>query len=266
MMPLYAQTQLRPAQKNSHHTPPCWLVWLHGFFGDRREWQQVARALPDYPQLFIDLPGHGGSATIQVNDFAAVSQRLDVTLVAHNISRYWLIGYSLGGRIAMYHACHGNSAGLSGLIVEGSHPGLTDPVQRQARLQSDEQWVQRLHQQPLHQLLTDWYCQPVFASLSHSQRQQLIALRTDNQINNLHQLAGMLQATSLGRQPDLRPALTRLTIPFYYLCGEYDSKFRALAQSLTASYSLITAAGHNAHWENPQQVAQHVAVLLRQHV
>ncbi len=41
----------------------------------------------------------------------------------------------------------------------------------------------------------------------------------------------MLEATSLAVQPDLREALNALAFPFYYLCGERDSKFRALAQA-----------------------------------
>lgn len=40
-------------------------------------------------------------------------------LKEYDINHYWLIGYSLGGRIAMYHACFGETSGLMGLIVEG---------------------------------------------------------------------------------------------------------------------------------------------------
>ena len=49
-----------------------WLVFLHGFSGDRNEWRKVGDAFPAWPRLYLDLPGHGGSADIAVQDFAGV--------------------------------------------------------------------------------------------------------------------------------------------------------------------------------------------------
>ncbi len=46
-----------------------WLVFLHGFSGDRNEWREVGDAFPAWPRLYLDLPGHGGSADIAVQDF-----------------------------------------------------------------------------------------------------------------------------------------------------------------------------------------------------
>ena len=45
-----------------------WLVFLHGFSGDCHEWQEVGEAFADYSRLYVDLPGHGGSAAISVDD------------------------------------------------------------------------------------------------------------------------------------------------------------------------------------------------------
>ncbi len=72
------------------------------FSGDSREWQTVGAAFSAYPQLYIDLPGHGGSRDVRVSGFAEVSLRLEKTLAHYHVRDYWLIGYSLGGRIAMF--------------------------------------------------------------------------------------------------------------------------------------------------------------------
>ncbi len=53
-------------------------------------------------------------------------------LVSYNILDFWLVGYSLGGRVAMMAACQG-LAGLCGVIVEGGHPGLQNAEQRAER-------------------------------------------------------------------------------------------------------------------------------------
>lgn len=236
-----------------------WLVFLHGFSGDRREWQLAGERLGDYPRLFLDLPGHGESASIAVSGFSDLSDLLNCTLISYNILTYWLVGYSLGGRIAMYHACQ-RPKGLQGLIVEGAHPGLRDDQQRARRRASDAHWAARFRHEPLEAVFADWYQQPVFASLTDLQRQALVALRSRN---NGTTLAAMLQATSLAEQPDLRPALAECMVPFFYLYGERDEKFRAIARELPAIGHQISHAGHNAHRENPDAVAERLAQILR---
>ena len=69
-----------------------WLVFLHGFSGDCHEWQEVGEAFADYSRLYVDLPGHGGSATISVDGFDDVTGLLCKTLVSYNILNFWLVG------------------------------------------------------------------------------------------------------------------------------------------------------------------------------
>ncbi len=235
-----------------------WLVFLHGFSGDRDEWRTVGEAFPAWPRLYLDLPGHGVSADIAVDGFTGVSELLQATLNSYNILDYWLVGYSLGGRVAMNFACQPR-AGLRGLIVEGGHPGLQDEASRQARLINDSAWAERFRREPLAQVFADWYQQPVFASLDAAQRASLVALRRRN---NGATLAAMLEATSLARQADLRPSLQARDFPFHYLCGERDAKFRAIAQALAADIHIIHHAGHNAHRDNPAAVIACLAQIL----
>lgn len=44
-------------------------------------------------------------------------------------------------------------------------------------------------------------------------------------------------------QDDLRPALRRCHTPFWYLCGERDAKFRAIAEELSLPCRIIRDAG-----------------------
>ncbi|MBL5925345.1 2-succinyl-6-hydroxy-2,4-cyclohexadiene-1-carboxylate synthase [Enterobacter asburiae] len=236
-----------------------WLVFLHGFSGDRREWQRVGEGLSNYPRLYLDLPGHGGSRILGVTGFDEMSTLLTRTLLSYNILKFWLIGYSLGGRIAMFHACQ-QPKGLLGVIVEGGHPGLQEADARNARLASDRRWATRFRTEPLDKVFADWYQQPVFASLTDAQREALITLRSQN---NGATLAMMLEATSLAVQPDLRAALSACDFSFDYLYGERDEKFAALAAEVNAVRHAIPDAGHNAHRENPDAVIASLAQILR---
>ena len=247
------------AQANKGQAGFPWLVFLHGFSGDCREWQAVGEAFEDYSRLYIDLPGHGGSAGISVKGFDDVVDLLRNTLLSYNILNFWLVGYSLGGRVAMMAASQGMS-GLCGLVVEGGHPGLQREEERMQRRLSDGRWAARFRAEPLCDVFNDWYRQPVFASLNLAQREALVALRCQN---NGQTLAAMLEATSLAVQPDLRARLNARAFPFYYLCGERDDKFRALATEMSVPNHVIRNAGHNAHRDNPAGAVDCLAQILR---
>ncbi|UMX62270.1 2-succinyl-6-hydroxy-2,4-cyclohexadiene-1-carboxylate synthase [Klebsiella pneumoniae] len=236
-----------------------WLVFLHGFSGDRNEWRKVGDAFPAWPRLYLDLPGHGGSADIAVQDFAGVNTLLQSTLNSYNIHKYWLIGYSLGGRVAMNFASQPR-AGMRGLIVEGGHPGLQDVEARQARRSNDSAWAERFRREPLEQVFADWYQQPVFASLNAAQRESLVALRSRN---NGATLAAMLQAASrLPRRPICARLCERAIFLFTTCAAGATRSFAPSAQTLAADLHLIHHAGHSAHRDNPAAVIACLAQIL----
>lgn len=240
-----------------------WLVWLHGLFGSGDDWQALLPGCAEFPCLTLDLPGHGRSRAIDAASLAEVDALLSASLQHHGIGRYWLIGYSLGGRIACYHATRGGGgappAGLCGLIVEAAHPGLGDEAQRAARCAHDHGWAQRLRCEPLAQVLDDWYRQPLFADLDSAQRAAMVARRGDS---DGARVAMLLEACSLGRQAELATGLNALTLPFAYLCGTRDAKFQDLARRHHFPLHLIGAAGHNAHAANPDEYAATLQQLL----
>lgn len=235
------------------------LVWLHGFLGSADDWLPVQHYFRHWPLLSIDLPGHGGSQAQTVSGFDEFSQRLTATLNYHQVERYWLLGYSLGARLAFYHACRHDDGRLSGLLAEAGHFGLSRTGDRETRREHDFGWAQRFRQQPLPQVLSQWYQQPVFAELTNPQRQAMIARRLNNRAEGL---ATMLEATSLATQPDLLAELRQKTIPFHYLCGEWDLKFLQLAQQSGVTPVVIREAGHNTHLANPMAFAHQLSLLL----
>ncbi|MEN3260559.1 2-succinyl-6-hydroxy-2,4-cyclohexadiene-1-carboxylate synthase [Sodalis endosymbiont of Spalangia cameroni] len=235
------------------------LVWLHGLLGSGDDWLPVLPYFAGWPQVTLDLPGHGDSAELPPQPFAALSTALSQTLRAMDIGEYIAIGYSLGGRIALYHACHGQDPFLRGVFVEGAHPGLTEATARRQRLRHDTAWARRFAGEPLTTVLADWYRQPVFSDLTPSQRAEVIRLRAGNRGAGV---AAMLIAGSLGRQPDLLAPLRRLPLPFGYLCGAQDAKFSALAEQAGLPWWPVAAAGHNAHRGNPRAFAERLHSLL----
>ncbi|MEJ2763284.1 2-succinyl-6-hydroxy-2,4-cyclohexadiene-1-carboxylate synthase [Photobacterium sp. MCCC 1A19761] len=250
-MPLYSEVfgHVSDRAEHSPSSPPV-LVFLHGLLGTCRDWAAVIQQCAAYPCLTIDLPGHGHSREITTMGFEDVNRQIIETLRQREIRHYVLIGYSMGARLAMYHACQprpANGPTLVGLVLEGGHFGLPES-QRSARLAHDSHWAQRFMVELPEQVLRDWYQQPVFASLNLAQRQQLISKRKDLFGPGIAQ---MLRATSLANQPMLLASLAALNLPIHYLCGDKDTKFRALAEASALDVSVIPGAGHNVHVERP---------------
>ncbi len=261
----WAQRFERPdvSDSSSHFSNPT-LIMLHGLLGDRHDWIKVRDQLAGkgIPTLALDLPGHGENHGVQVSSFDAFHHWLGATLNARSIDRYCLLGYSLGGRLALYHASR-QPPGLQALWLESAHPGLPES-ERPGRLAHDERWAIRFEQEPLQNVLANWYQQPVFADLSTAARSQQCKRRGHN-IGKA--VACMLRATSLGHQPSQWPWLADTSLPVGYLSGLHDAKFSGLATRLTAAAPHIAHAplegGHNLHSEQPGQVARQLESWYR---
>lgn len=254
-----AKSTARPTAKQQAPT----LIMLHGLLGDRHDWAAVKAGLEDIDCLALDLPGHGENHHVQVGAFEAFHHWLSDTLMARGIHRYCLLGYSLGGRLALYHASR-QPAGLEALWLESAHPGLP-ARERPARIAHDERWAVRFEQEPLANVLTDWYQQPVFADLTEAQRRRQIHRRLG--ANHGAAVAKMLRATSLGQQPTLWQWLEHTALPVSYFSGLRDAKFHALATRLAVEAQslrhITLSGGHNLHAEQPAAFSRELNAWYR---
>ncbi|MFV0448756.1 MAG: 2-succinyl-6-hydroxy-2,4-cyclohexadiene-1-carboxylate synthase [Vibrio sp.] len=233
------------------------LVFLHGLLGSGEDWQPTLEHLPNSNWITIDLPGHGESYNQGCDDVAHCCKQISHTILSLLAPKtpIILIGYSLGGRIAMLGTVlkQFSNLNLVGLIIEGGNFGLQNEQEKKERWQNDSAWAKRFKTEPIEQVLSDWYQQAVFSSLNDEQRQTLITKRS---ANLGEYIAKMLLSTSLAHQPYLLPALQRLALPVHYVCGANDQKFRQLAEQSGLTYSQIARAGHNVHQEQPAAFAK----------
>lgn len=230
------------------------LVMLHGFLGSKNDWDTlIPDLLPHFYCICIDLPGHGRSPALPQgpSGFERVASAIQTTLSSLSIAKYHLLGYSLGGRIAL-HLAQAYPDNLLSLSLESSHPGLQSVAERQERVRNDRAWIEKLSSLPIESFLSQWYQQGVFSELTESKRQALILKRSNN---TSEALLTIFEPTSLAKQEDLWQLPSQLQLPCHYFVGKDDSKFSALASrwaSLTdIRVHAIAGAGHNVHLASP---------------
>lgn len=237
------------------------VVFLHGLLGSRQDWATTLAHLQNFPQirpLVIDLPLHGKSRHIDCHAFSDARLALHRTFSALLNQPFLLVGYSLGGRLALDYALNVDTPYLRHCVLEGANIGLADEQERQARRANDAAWALRFRHEPIARVLAAWYRQPVFADLDDDKRLDLIRKR---QKNDGAAIARMLEATSLAAQPFYGgQPLENMT----FFVGERDRKFRQMVDRYRLNYRVIDEAGHNTHFENPRLFAEALFNLIKE--
>ena len=81
-----------------------WVVFLHGLFGQGRNFTQIAKELtPDLRSVLVDLPNHGQSPWLATTDYEVVADTV-ADLVRERYADdgpVHLVGHSMGGKVAM---------------------------------------------------------------------------------------------------------------------------------------------------------------------
>lgn len=78
------------------------VVFLHGLFGQGKNWTMVARALaPEARVTLLDLPNHGRSGWTDHFSYAEMADQVSDTMTAEDPEPYAVVGHSMGGKVAM---------------------------------------------------------------------------------------------------------------------------------------------------------------------
>lgn len=239
-------------------------VLLHGFLGGVSSWNTTAAAIPKArPIAALYLPGHDASAPLVAGaSFRQVVARIAAFLQEEAGCDLHLVGYSLGGRIALALALWFPELAAS-LSLIGAHPGLSSATERGERAASDARWAQLLREAGMATFIQAWEAQPLFASQNHATRSALEAQRRGRLGLDPRAMAQVLLQTSLSVMPAFWSELPTLGIPVRWITGSLDEKFQELArraQALTPRGSLVTipACGHNPLLEQPTELARHL--------
>lgn len=247
------------------------LLLLHGFSGDLATWDFLLPHLQGFRVLRLDVIGHGKSQSPadpgRYGMDAAVAD-IEALLDALGVGSFAVVGYSMGGRLAL-HLALALRQRMWALVLESASPGIEDPSERAARARADDDLADSIERHGLETFVDRWQAQPLFAS----QARLPAAVREWERRRRLGQpargLANSLRGMGAGRQEWLLPRLGELDMPALVLAGALDEKYAALAPVLAeaipgARCEIVPQAGHAVHLERPEAFAASLTSFLRE--
>jgi 2-succinyl-6-hydroxy-2,4-cyclohexadiene-1-carboxylate synthase len=226
------------------------VILLHGFTHTGRSWEPVVAALGErYRPIAPDIRGHGTASDRQPVTIEAVIA--DIGGLAPG--SFTLVGYSMGGRIAL-HVALAVSERIERLVLVGASPGIADPAERAARREADERLADEIEGSSIEEFARSWADHPILAG-------QPVSVHEDRLRNTPAGLARALRGLGSGALPPLWERLGELRMPVALVVGERDQKFRRIAEEMasvltSAQVVIVPGAGHVVHLEVPEAVAE----------
>jgi 2-succinyl-6-hydroxy-2,4-cyclohexadiene-1-carboxylate synthase len=233
-------------------------VFLHGFTHTGASWAPVAAGLDErYRALAPDIRGHGSASERVPVDLDAVI--FDVA--AQTSEPFTLIGYSMGGRIAL-HVALGLADQVEHLVLIGASPGIADPAARAERRAADERLAAQIEASTIEEFARRWAQTPVLAG---QPPEVAAAVHADRLRNSPAGLARALRGLGTGTLSSLWGRLGELDVPTTIVVGERDQKFTEIASEMAAEIRgsevvIVPGTGHAVHLERPAGVASAIGL------
>jgi 2-succinyl-6-hydroxy-2,4-cyclohexadiene-1-carboxylate synthase len=238
---------------------------LHGFTQGGRSWRETISRMPDgWRWIAPDLRGHGEtqvrpgvpcSMEACTEDLVALWEELD-------LGRTHLVGYSMGGRLAL-HVAATRPERVASLLTIGAHAGLEEEA-REGRRRGDEALAERIETDGVEAFVDHWQALPLFAGLARRGDSYLAEVRAERLKNHAAGLACSLRGMGAGVMEPVWDRLGRVKAPCTFVAGQLDHGYVASARRLVAAVpngrvEIVPRAGHAVHQERPDAFARILA-------
>lgn len=244
------------------------LICLHGFSENSSTWELLQ--LANCQRVLPDLIGHGNSEkphSPEPYELPVLLRHLHELIGHFGFTTYSLLGYSMGGRLALAYAL-AYPQEVHRLILESSSYGECDNQNRLNRRKHDIWLANAILENGIKWFSDYWSNLDLFASQSHLSVSIRHAISERRLRNAPHALANTLLGTGQGVFPCLKEQISDLSMPVLYINGEYDEKYLRVGQEFTRlnpriRREIISGAGHNTHIEDPDQFSEVVNSFIQ---
>ncbi|MEK2646902.1 alpha/beta fold hydrolase [Bdellovibrio sp. BCCA] len=248
------------------------LFFLHGFLGRPSDWAVVKAHLPQHDGLRIFTPDYFKDAALgPQHTFEEWAGNFIKLVEAHGCAgeRNILIGYSLGGRLAL-HALEKRPALWYKTILVSTNPGFNDPhesfdpisEERRQRWMNDSYWAEEFLKAPWETVLRNWNAQPIFGG------GETEPLRIEKEYSR-ETLSLALTQWSLAQQKNMRSVIQKNIQKVIWMVGERDEKFMEMSRRLQEEVQglrleTVPASSHRVLFDSPKDLGERIRQLIQQ--
>jgi len=226
------------------------VLFIPGFMQCGDAWRPVAELLPErYPSTMLDHAQHTFEGRL--------------TEIAQAGAGGVLVGYSLGGRLALRAAIRSPES-FTAVVTVGSTAGIEEAPMRAARADADERLASWIEAASIEDVVSVWERQPLFAD----QSDELVeAQRPGRLAQDQRSLALLLRTAGQGVLDPVWHELSQLDLPVLAISGARDDGYSRAAKRIASTAprgraAIVEEAGHAAHLQRPEEVARLVTDFL----
>ncbi len=247
------------------------LIFLHGFLGRPKDWNLTIDFLkagrPQIEVISVDL-----FHDELLNPHTPLSEWGDTfgKWLQKNVdrtSRNILVGYSLGGRLAL-HALEKNANLLERVVIVSANTGFRDQLsdfdsdsqERKDRWIHDANWAELFLKAPWTDVVKNWNSQPVFGSANKE------PVRIEGDYSR-ESLGLALTNWSLAQQKDFRSVVEKNLNKVSWLVGDQDEKYISIARTLEQDipgfhFDVIRGSSHRILFDEPRLLAEKIKAKI----
>lgn len=251
---------------------PKKLLWLHGFTGTGNNFKEALSFIEEkeeYTFFLLDFLGHGNSSVPAESERYSMENTVEdikVILDKMGIAKISLLGYSMGGRVALAFTATYPSY-VEKLVLESASPGLRTEEERLERTKADKRLAERILHDGLEDFVEYWTNIPLFQTQKLLSEDRQLQIKEQRLQNSPIGLANSLSGLGTGLQPSYWERLEDCKVMVLLLAGEEDEKFVLIAEKMkslmkNAQYVKISGAGHAIHVEQPRKFGKIVSEFL----
>jgi 2-succinyl-6-hydroxy-2,4-cyclohexadiene-1-carboxylate synthase len=247
------------------------LILLHGFTGDSKTWKPFLQEWGKSRQIIaIDIIGHGQSDApkdSKLYEMLSVTKNIKQILELLKIEKTDLLGYSMGGRLALsfsiqYPKC------VRKLILESSSPGLSTEEEKEKRRIQDGKLCDFILEKGIRNFVEYWENIPLFSSQKGLPVHKQDEIREQRLQNSVKGLCNSLIGMGTGAQPSWWSHLHKLEADTLLITGVLDRKFCLIAEKMKneikhIEWVKIEGCGHAIHVEQPEKFGTIVSGFLK---
>ena len=227
------------------------------FWGESHDWDQVRELCPDCEFHCPDIL----TPTSDLSPKAWSEWIFDFHTWCHErvSGPSFLMGYSLGGRLALHGLIQGGFPWKGALLISSNPTSLSESDGR-SRWERDQEWAEKFLSEPWEESLSAWNQQKIFAKDRERPHRE-------EGVFSKNYLAEALFHWSPAKQNLDHYHLMALNTPTLWVAGEDDEKYSQIYQSLAQMgvpgwFKLCPEAGHGVIFDQPQFIAQQFKILV----